>query len=134
VAKSEQNPEESVICADAHLTIDGIPASPNFDMEGNIDITRIGRGVAVDLLQIMDPEGKDDGIQSTKQYLQQGWGVKVFSFAVRDGFVYSYIVPSAPPPSRLHMYLASKIVRLPPQIAYGRIPLKFLLQMQAVGG
>jgi len=134
VAKSERNWEESVICGDAHLTIDGIPSSPNFDVSGKMDITRIGREVAVDLLQIMDPEGKDEGIQSTKQYLNQGWGVKVFSFAVRDGFVYSYIVPAAPPPSKLPMYVASKIVRLPPQIAYGRIPLKFLLQMQAAGG
>ena len=130
VANSKHDPEESVINAYADITIQGIPTSVNFDMSGTADITRIGRGVAVDLLEIMDPEGRDESIQSTKTYLKQGWGVKVFSFKIKDGFVYSYVVPAAPPVSKLHMFLLSKIVRLPPQITYGRIPLKFLLQMQ----
>jgi hypothetical protein len=134
VTKSQRNPEESIICANGHLIVNGIPTSTSFDVEGNMDITRIGRGVAMDLLQMMDPEGKDEGIQSTQRYLKQGWGVKVFSFSIRDGFVYSYMIPTAPPPSKLPMYIASKIVRLPPQIAYGRIPLRFLLQIQGLGG
>jgi hypothetical protein len=128
VKTSSQNPEESIISGDADLTVQGMPGSPNFDVYGGADITRIGRGVALDLLQIMDPEGQDEGIQSTRRYLSQGWGVKIFSFKIRDGFVYSYIVPTAPPPSKLHMFLLSKIVRLPPQITYGRIPIKFFLR------
>jgi hypothetical protein len=131
VLVSQHDPEESVICADAGFELQGILGLQDFDISGSVDITRIGRGVALDLLQLMDPEGRDEGIQSTKTYLKQGWGVKMFSFAIRDGFVYSHMIPSAPPISRFHMYLLSKIVRLPPQIVYGRIPIKFLLRMQA---
>lgn len=130
VASSKHDSMESIICADADLVVSGFPGTPGFNIQGSADVTRIGRGVALDLLQIMDPEGQDEGIQSTRTFLRQGWGVKVFSFRIRDGFVYSSMVPSAPPPSKLHMFLLSKIVHLPPQITYGRIPLKFLLQMQ----
>ncbi|KPL07112.1 hypothetical protein AMJ86_05845 [bacterium SM23_57] len=130
VINAQRQPEESIICGDADLVVMGMPGSPSFDVSGGVDITRIGRGVALDLLQIMDPEGKDESIQSTQRYLKQGWGVKVFSFKIRDGFVYSSMIPAAPPPSKLHMFLLSKIVRLPPQITYGRIPMKFLLEMQ----
>ena len=125
---SSSNPEESIISGNADITIQGIPTSSNFDMYGGADITRIGRSVASDLLQLMDPEGRDEGIQSTRRYLEQGWGVKIFSFKIRDGFVYSYVVPSAPPLSKLHMYFLSKIVQLPPQITYGRIPIKFFMK------
>jgi hypothetical protein len=128
VNTSTSNPEESIIAGNADITMQGIPTSPNFDVYGGADITRIGRSVASDLLQLMDPEGRDEGIQSTRRYLGQGWGVKVFSFKIRDGFVYSYIVPSAPPLSKLHMYFLSKIIQLPPQITYGRIPIKFFLK------
>jgi hypothetical protein len=132
-ATLKHDPMESIICADADLVISGFPGASGFDIQGTADVTRIGRDVALDLLQIMDPEGQDEGIQSTRRFLRQGWGVKVFSFRIQDGFVYSSMVPTAPPPSKLHMFFLSKIVRLPPQITYGRIPLKFLLQMQKNG-
>ncbi|RJP77096.1 MAG: hypothetical protein C4524_08795 [Candidatus Zixiibacteriota bacterium] len=97
-------------------------------LEGGLDITRIGRQVADNLLRFLDPEETDPSIQTYRGYLRRGWGVRVFSFTVKDDFVYAALTPAKPPFSQLDMFLVSRLVGLGRSVTFGRVPLRFFLQ------
>ncbi|MCX6639675.1 MAG: hypothetical protein NTW14_04225 [bacterium] len=119
--------EDTRISAYAHFKGQGINTAGNFNLEGALDITRIGRQVADNLLKFLDPEETDPSIQTYRGYLKRGWGVKVFSFAVKDDFVYASITPSKPPLTKPDMFIVSRLIGLGKSISFGRVPLKFFL-------
>lgn len=125
--KKTSKGEGSRISTFARFKGQGIDMEKSFVLEGGVDITHIGRQVADDLLRFLDPEQSDPSIQTYRRYLKKGWGVKVFSFNVKDDFVYVSIIPSRPPISKLDMFLFSRLVGLGKSVTFGRLPLKYFL-------
>ncbi len=125
--RNSERREEAQITAFARFRGQGVRTDGYFDLEGGVDITHIGPRVADNLLKFLDPEETDPSIQAYRGYLSRGWGVKVFSFAISDDFVYASITPSQPPLSKPDMFLISRLVGLGRSITFGRVPLKFFL-------
>ncbi len=119
--------EDNQISAFARFSGQGINPNGHFDLAGSVDITRIGRQVADNLLRFMDPNQTDPSIQTYRGYLKRGWGVKVFTFGVKDDFVYTSIIPLKPPITKLDMFILSRLIGLGKSITFGRVPLKFFL-------
>ena len=119
--------EQGEISAFGHFSGQGIDPGGYFNLNGGLDITRIGRQVADNLLRFLDPDQTDPSIQTYRRYLKRGWGVKVFSFEVKDDFVYVSIAPAKPPISKLDMFIPSRFVGLGKSITFGRLPLRFFL-------
>ncbi len=119
--------EEADIAAFARFNGRGINPEEDFNLTGGVDITRIGRRVADNLLKFLDPNETDPSIQTYRGYLRRGWGVKVFSFEVKDDFVYASITPAKPPLTKPDMFVVSRLVGLGKAITFGRVPLKFFL-------
>jgi hypothetical protein len=122
--------EDSQISAFARLSGKGIDLNKQFTLQGSLDITHIGRGVADNILRFLDPNQSDPSIQTYRSYIKRGWGVKVFSFNVKDDFVYASITPSRPPISRLDMFILSRLIGIGKSITFGRVPLRFFLTTQ----
>ena len=119
--------EDSEISAFARFRGQGLNPDSYFNLEGGLDITHIGRQVADNLLRFLDPDQTDPSIQTYRRYLKRGWGVKVFSFDVKDDFVYASITPAKPPISKLDMFILSHFIGLGKAITFGRVPLRFFL-------
>lgn len=119
--------EDSEISAFARFQGQGVHPDGYFNLQGGLEITRIGRGVADNLLRFLDPNETDPSIQTYRRYIKRGWGVKVFSFNVKDDFVYAAITPAKPPFSKLDMFILSRFLGLGKSITFGRVPLKFFL-------
>jgi hypothetical protein len=110
--------EGSELCANLEFVGKGVDPKRRFDIEGGLHITRIERRVAENLLMLMDPKETDKSIQNMRRLMRQGWGLKTFSFAAKNGFVYPSIVPVKP------WYAPFS---LPKSLEFPRMPLKFFL-------
>lgn len=119
--------EESEISAFAHFKGQGLNPNSHFDLEGGLDITQIGRKVADNILRFLDPDQSDPSIQTYRNYIKRGWSVKVFSFDVKEDFVYVSITPARPPITQLDMFLLSHLVGLGKSVTFGRLPLRYFL-------
>ncbi len=122
--------EESEISAFAHFKGAGMNFSSRFELEGGLDITQIGREVADNILRFLDPDQDDPSIRTYRNYIKRGWGVKVFSFDVKEDFVYVSITPARPPLSQLDMFLLSHLVGLGRSVTFGRLPLRYFFERE----
>ncbi len=123
----DRNRKDSKISAFARVRGQGLDWQENFNIEGSLDITRIGRQVADNLLTFVDPDQSNPSIQTYRKYLKRGWGVKLFSFEVKDDFVYTSIIPAKPPISKPDMFLLSRLIGMGKSVTFGRVPVKFFL-------
>jgi len=105
-----------------------VPSDPNFDVSGEMHITKISPKVAENMLLTLDPQQQDKGIQSTLYFLKKGWGVRSISFEVAHGFVYSSIITQQPPLKKPIPFMISKLLPLEKEIRLSRLPLKFFLK------
>lgn len=129
--KKTSSSEAAEITAFGRFRGQGLDPRRHFQLEGGLDITRIGGRVADNLLKFLDPEETDPSIQTYRGYIRRGWGVKVFSFEIKDDFVYTAITPSKPPLTQPDMFLISQLIGLGNSITFGRLPLQFFLNRPA---
>jgi len=122
---------DAEISAFAHFQGRGFNRESSTNLMGGLAITRIGRRVADNLLKFLDPDQMDPSIQTYRSYLKRGWGVRVFSFDIKDDFVYASITPTRPPITQLDMFILSRLIGLGKSINFGRVPLKFFLTEDA---
>lgn len=120
--------EDALITAFARFGGQGLGRQEKSSLEGSLNITQIGREVAQNLLTFMDPEEHDPSIQTYRRYLRRGWGVKVFSFEVKDDFVYASLTPAKPPITKPDMFIVSRLIGLGSSVTFSRVPLKFFLR------
>lgn len=120
--------EEAEISAYAHFRGQGFKPESLTNLQGGVAITRIGRQVADNLLKFLDPDETDPSIQTYRGYLKRGWGVKVFTFDIKDDFVYASITPSKPPLTQFDMFILSRLIGLGESVTFGRVPLKFFAE------
>ena len=120
--------ESSLISFSMNFLGRGIdPASDDFDVQGQLHITKLSPKVAENILFTLDPQQKDKGIQSMLYFLKRGWGVRSFSFELAHGFVYSTIHTQQPPFTKPIPFTISKLLPLEKEIKLSRLPLKFFL-------
>ncbi len=123
---SAQLGKSSRISADFALS--GVGASPEKleevanNLAGRLNITKIENKVASNLLQILDPNGTDKGIQNMRLLLKTRWNVKQLTFEMKNGFIYASLAPVKP-------WFAP--FNLPPTIDFARLPVRYFLQTPA---
>ncbi len=98
----------------------GVDLKTGVDLDGACYITKIGPRFASTLLQGLDPKGVDRSIRMTRRLLNTGWKPRLFSFELRHAHVYPALALDQPWFSP---------IRLPGELAYGRIPLAFFLRL-----
>ncbi|TKJ38426.1 hypothetical protein CEE37_12980 [candidate division LCP-89 bacterium B3_LCP] len=119
--------KEGKISAFTNFRGQGIDYRSKIHLDGGMKITRIGQGVADNILRFLDPDQVDPSIQTYRRYIRQGWGVKVFSFDVKDDFVYVSVTPTKPPITKPGFFILSRLVGLGKHISFGRLPLRYFL-------
>ncbi len=119
--------EGSKISAFAQFSGTGINPEAHFELNGSLDITHIGRRVSDNILRFLDPDQKDPSVQTYRNYLRRGWGIKMFSFEMKDDFVYASITPSKPALRKPDQWLLSRFIGLGKTVNFSRVPLKFFL-------
>ncbi|MGH7600296.1 MAG: hypothetical protein ACREOI_28415, partial [bacterium] len=63
------------------------------NLEGGLNITKIENKVASNLLQMLDPNGTDKGIQNMRLLLKTRWNVRQITFEMKNGFIYASLSP-----------------------------------------
>jgi len=124
--------EASQLSAFAYFNGVGINPNTHFDLTGNLHLTSIGRQVADNILRFINPGQSDPSIRTFRSYINRGWGVKVFSFDIKDDFVYVSITPAKPPLTQPDMWLLSRFVGLGESITFSRIPVRYFLTSPAL--
>jgi hypothetical protein len=119
--------EDSKISAFARWQGRGLSLNGDFDLNGDLYITRIGRRVADNILRFLDPDQEDPSVQTYRNYLRRGWGIKMFSFKMKDDLVYASLTPSKPSLRKPDQWLLSRFIGLGKSITFSRVPLKFFL-------
>ncbi|MFH1863159.1 MAG: hypothetical protein ABH878_10165 [bacterium] len=119
--------KEAEISAHARFGGSGFDPERNFSLEGGLALTQVGNLVADNILRFLDPDQRDPSIQTYRGYLKRGWGIRVFSFDVKDDFVYIAITPSRPSLRKPDMFILSRFIGLGRSVTFGRLPLKFFL-------
>lgn len=92
------------------------------DLTGKLNITKMEKKVAANLLQALDPKGTDRGIQNMRLLLKAKWNVRSMSFEVKNGFIYASLEPVKPWFSPF---------TLPSPIDFARLPLRYFMQTPA---
>jgi hypothetical protein len=92
------------------------------NLEGGLNITKIENRVASNLLQMLDPNGTDKGIQNMRLLLKTRWNVRQISFEIKNGFIYAALAPVKP-------WFAP--YSLPSTIDFARLPVRYFLQTPA---
>ncbi|MBU0517443.1 hypothetical protein KJ564_00730 [bacterium] len=119
--------EASELSAFAYFQGEGLNPRTHFDINGNLHFTSIGRQVADNILRFINPGQSDPSIRTFRRYLNRGWGVRVFSFDIKDDFVYVSIPPAKPPLTQPDMWLLSRFIGLGESITFSRIPVRYFL-------
>jgi hypothetical protein len=88
-------------------------------LAGRLNITKIEKKVALNLLQFLDPKGTDAGIQRMRLLLKTGWNVKQITFEIKNGFVYASLKPVKP-------WFAP--FTLPTTLDFARLPIRYFLE------
>jgi hypothetical protein len=118
--------KESRLSADFSLS--GMGASPEKldevvnNLAGQLNITKIENKAASNLLQALDPNATDKGIQNMRLLLKTRWNVKQLTFEMKNGFIYASLAPVKP-------WFAP--FNLPPTIDFARLPVRYFLQTPA---
>jgi hypothetical protein len=89
------------------------------NLAGRLNITKIENKVASNLLQTLDPNGTDKGIQNMRLLLKTRWNVKQITFEMKNGFIYASLAPVKP-------WFAP--YSLPTTIDFARLPVRYFLQ------
>jgi hypothetical protein len=109
----------------ADFTLSGMGVSPKkldevvSNLSGQLNITKIENKVASNLLQVLDPNGAEKGIQNVRLLLKTGWNVKQLMFAMKNGFIYA---------SFAHVKPWYAPFSLPQPLDFARIPVQPYLQ------
>ena len=79
----------------ANFTLSGLGTAPEKladvvnHLTGRLHITKIENRVAANLLQMLDPNGTDKGVQNMRLLMKTRWNVKQLTFEMKNGFVYA---------------------------------------------
>ncbi len=92
------------------------------NLTGRLNITEIENKVAANLLQLLDPNGTDKGIQNIRLLLKTRWNVKQITFEIKSGFIYASLAAVKP------WFVP---YTLPPTIDFARLPVRYFLQTPA---
>lgn len=65
-------------------------------LNGKLNITHIENKVASNLLQMLDPNGTDKGIQNMRLLMKTRWNVKQLTFEINNGFIYAALSHTKP--------------------------------------
>jgi hypothetical protein len=113
----------SKLSADFYLS--GLGTSPEklddivSHLAGRLNITKIEKKVASNLLQTLDPKGTDAGIQRMRFLLKTGWNVRQITFEMKNGFIYASLKPVKP-------WFAP--FTLPTTLDFARLPIRYFLE------
>jgi hypothetical protein len=66
------------------------------NLAGRLNITTIENKVASNLLQALDPNGTDKGIQNIRLLMKTRWNVRQLTFEMKSGFVYASLAHVKP--------------------------------------
>jgi hypothetical protein len=66
------------------------------NLSGRLNITKIENKVASNLLQMLDPNGTDKGIQNIRLLMKARWNVRQLTFELKNGFVYASLTHAKP--------------------------------------
>jgi len=86
----------------ANFTLSGAGAAPEKmealvnQLSGKLNITKIENKVASSLLQMLDPNGTDKGIQNMRLLMKTRWNVKQLTFEIKTGFIYAALAHTKP--------------------------------------
>lgn len=112
------------LSADFYLTGKGAAANQLEEtlnnLTGKLNITKIEKKTATNLLAALDPNGADAGIQRMRLLLKTGWNVKHMTFEVKNGFVYASLAPVKTKPW-------AALFNLPTTLDFARLPIKYFL-------
>lgn len=92
------------------------------NLAGRLNITKIENKVASNLLQTLDPNGTDKGIQNMRLLLKTRWNVRQITFEVKSGFIYASLAAVKP------WFVPYS---LPPTIDFARLPMRYFLRTPA---
>ncbi|UCC79182.1 MAG: hypothetical protein JSW64_13040 [Candidatus Zixiibacteriota bacterium] len=117
--------------ADAHFQGSGlIIPEEDYIISGSLHITKMGPGVALRVLDVLDPENSNPSIMQTRElldrkllgFIDMSYKPKNFSFELKHGSLYPRLFMDQP-------FFADvlPLVRVPMPVEYGRIPVKSLL-------
>jgi hypothetical protein len=112
----------------ANFSLSGMGVTPKKldevvnNLEGGLNITKIENKVASNLLQMLDPNGTDKGIQNMRLLLKTRWNVRQITFEVKNGFIYASLSPVKP------WFMPYS---LPTTIDFARLPVRYFLQTPA---
>jgi hypothetical protein len=111
----------------ADLAVSGAGASPEkleevlANLAGALNISKIEDKAASNLLQALDPQGTDVGVQRMGLLLKTGWNVKTMKFEIKNGFVYASV-------SLVKTKPWTALFNLPPELDFARFPLRYFVQ------
>ncbi len=106
--------------------LSGIGASPNKldevlnNLAGQLNITKIEKKTATNLLEALDPNGTEAGIQRVRFLLKTGWNVKSMTFEIKNGFIYASLAPIKTKPW-------SALFNLPATLDFARLPVRYFM-------
>ena len=112
----------------ANFAMNGLGVAPEKledvvnNLAGRLNITKIENKVASNLLQMLDPNGTDKGVQNMRLLLKTRWNVKQLTFEMKNGFVYASL-------SHVKPWYAP--FTLPQPLDFARFPLKPYLKTAA---
>jgi len=92
------------------------------NLSGRLNITKIENKVASNLLQMLDPNGTDKGIQNMRLLMKTRWNVRQLTFEIKNGFVYA---------SLAHVKPWYAPFTLPQPLDFARFPIKPYLKTAA---
>lgn len=120
---AKQFDKGSRMSADFYLNGKGVTSEQlTSDLTGKLNITKMEKKVASNLLQALDPKGTDRGIQNMRLLLKAKWNVRSMSFEIKNGFIYASLEPVKP---------WFSLFTLPSPIDFARLPLRYFLQTPA---
>ncbi len=90
------------------------------NLAGKLNITKIEKKTATNLLTALDPNGTDAGIQRVRLLLKTGWNVKYMTFEIKNGFIYASLAPVKTKPW-------SALFNLPTTLDFARLPVKYFM-------
>lgn len=90
-------------------------------LTGKLNITKIEKKTATNLLAALDPNGTDAGIQRMRLLLKTGWNVKYMTFEIKNGFVYASLAPVKTKPW-------AALFNLPTTLDFARLPVKYFVE------
>lgn len=105
----------------ANFALSGLGTAPDKleelvnNLSGRLNITKIENKVASNLLQMLDPNGTDKGIQNIRLLMKTRWNVKELAFEIKNGFVYASL-------SHIKPWYAP--FTLPQPFDFARLPVK----------